>query len=542
MQQQRDRMISTLKTMPRIARFVDFYFRSSAPDGAALDLEQTLRAFEDIHFWFEDHLDKDFDAWCFTLSLGLAHCLGESGDVSWLNFEYLHRYVRASLSNDAHLFPHKRQPNIITPPEQIKKPRLLDDDYFRLCRAEIVKDRDSLSDLIHFRDSNYARAVWQILLEHHRGILTALLPHLCEIAEGKAERRELGLRALCAQVIGRIGEIDPEGITAAHIDRWMYSDEVSHRALVAFIYQGILASDNERYRTHFIDRLNALTATDVEDGKYEKNHVLTSIAVYAQIGADHLPLAMEGLERIAGKKLVPVIEDMQRVGRLIERTDNEFAQRETVEEAIELLVYQQMLSDFAERLYAEQGSTFVGVQYAFWTLCLNTDPIEVFTELRRWIKRSNQATGALVALMFLSNEGIAANLESEKFEVSPDETSTEKISCNAILASLKPQAINEMARFLVAIYESFSVSFVIPSRFKRYLHESFVFRLKTWAEEALTIESCRHSMESLFVELMRLHQRVLFDTIFRLLNDRSFGKKQPALKKAFVDTVLWQQS
>jgi hypothetical protein len=288
--------------------------------------------------------------------------------------------------------------------------------------------------------------------------------------------------------------------------------------------------------------LTALTATDVEDEKYEKNHVLTSIAVYAQIGADHLPLAMEGLERIAGKKLVPVIEDMQRVGRLIERTDNEFAQRETVEEAIELLVYQQMLSDFAERLYAEQGSTFVGVQYAFWTLCLNTDPIEVFTELRRWIKKSNQATGALVALMFLSNEGIAANLESEKFEVSPDETSTEKISCNAILASLKPQAISEMARFLVAIYESFSVSFVIPSRFKRYLHESFVFRLKTWAEEALTIESCRHSMESLFIELMRLHQRVLFDTIFRLLNDRSFGKKQPALKKAFVDTVLWQQS
>jgi len=144
--------------------------------------------------------------------------------------------------------------------------------------------------------------------------------------------------------------------------------------------------------------------------------------------------------------------------------------------------------------------------------------------------------------MFLSNEGIAVNLESEKFEISPDETSAEKISCNAILASLRPEAINEMARFLVAIYESFSVSFVIPSRFKRYLHESFVFRLKTWAEEALTIESCRHSMESLFVELMRLHQRVLFDTIFRLLNDRSFGKKQPALKKAFVDIVLWQQS
>src|SRR5690349_4201186 len=49
MQQQQDLMIGTLKTMPRLARFVDFYFRSSAPDGAALDLEQTLRAFEDIH-------------------------------------------------------------------------------------------------------------------------------------------------------------------------------------------------------------------------------------------------------------------------------------------------------------------------------------------------------------------------------------------------------------------------------------------------------------------------------------------------------------
>ena len=67
-----------------------------------------------------------------------------------------------------------------------------------------------------------------------------------------------------------------------------------------------------------------------------------------------------------------------------------------------------------------------------------------------------------------------------------------------------------------------------------------MLRLKTWAEEALPIEACRHTMEQLFVELMHVHQKKLFDPVFRLLHDKEFGKKHPELKKEFADAVLWQ--
>ena len=201
-----------------------------------------------------------------------------------------------------------------------------------------------------------------------------------------------------------------------------------------------------------------------------------------------------------------------------------------------------MLGDLAARLFNDQRYTFVGVQIAFMSLCLTTDPISVFTELRRWMKTSNQATGALVALMFLSNEGIAAELESHRFEVTSDEEgSTERHTCNAIVASLKSdESVTEMALFLVTLYEGFSVPFVFPSRLMRYLHESLMLRLKTWAEDALKNDSCRRVMEQLFIKVMHVHQKKLYDSVFRLLNDKNFGKKYPEKKKAFVDAVLWQ--
>ncbi len=563
-------LIDSLKNMPRLAGFIDYYAMASAANGEPLDLDEALRRFDDVGYWFKKNLSKDFEEWSFTLSLGLAHCLGDTQDVSWFGFEYLRRSVFAWLKGDEQLFPEEPEQNKTNGSGlKERKLRLLDDEYLDACRAEIVKDNNSLSDLIVFRSRNYPGRLWEVMLQHYRSILSLLLPHLLETAENGGPRNDVAHRVLCARLIGRIGEIDPDRITRELMDRWMASDEITHQALMGALYEGILASKSERYRTSFLDRLKGLTnsqskdeveeesgnsndvvvlveeAEESEDKKAEKKLMLALTAVYAQIGDQHFELSMRGLERIAENKLVRVIEDFQRLGRLIERTQNAFQQRLSREEAEEVLpIFQEMVTDVIERLFNPQRYTFAGVQFAFWSLCLSKDPISVFAELRRWIKTSNQATGALVALMFLSDEGIATHLESQKVEIESGETgSSQRHWCNEILASLRSdQATRELALFLVTLYESFTVPFVIPSGLMQVLQESLVLRLKIWAEEALTIETCRHATVKLFVELMRVHQGKLFDLVYRLLHDKKFGKKHPELKKSFVDAVLWQSS
>jgi hypothetical protein len=247
---------------------------------------------------------------------------------------------------------------------------------------------------------------------------------------------------------------------------------------------------------------------------------------------------MNGLKDIAQNKLAPIMKDVQRIGRLVERTKREFAQETSAQEALGLLVFQDMLLDLAERLYNQQGRTFVGVQYALSSLCLSTDPIVVVRELRKWIESSNQAMGALVALMFLIKDGVASTLESVQVEVLNGD---ERKTCNPITAALTTgqDSVVEVARFLVTIFEAVSVTFFLPKQFQDYLRESFLSHLTVWIEDALPIESCRQAMESLLTELMRIHKRVLYKPIDSFLNSPAFLKREPELKRAFVDSILW---
>lgn len=525
-------IISELKTMPEIVEFLEEYLSAQEP----LELAEAIRRHQNIKHWFRDELEPDFEAWCFALSLGLVHWSAKFKHVSWFDFEYIRRLVWFCLRRDQELFPQKLgQPESVLGEISPRSPVLTDDLCEAKSRARIFSDSNHLADQISFRNEGYPQKVWPTMFTHYRRVLAILLERFCAVVQ--SSDADFDRRDLCAQIIGRIGEIDPERITLTAMHRWIDSGNVLQRASVAGLYEGILASENQRYKQYFLQELAALT-TGGDDDKNEKHRTLTAIAVYARI-ADYDPLlSMKGLEKIVRKKLVPAMTDAHHVQKYLQRTEKFFEQRLSEEEAITLLGYQEMLRDLAQRMYAQQGSTFVGVQFALCSLAVTVGPMKIFHELRNWIDSSNRETGALIALMFLFEDGIAAMLSTEKVQVS--DGSEKPKSCSLIVESLTKgrEPIVEMALFLVTLYESFAASHTYPRRFTRFLTECLMLQLTSWVDEGIKIQPCREALVALFKEMMRIRRQVLSDRLERLLHSNAFLKHERKLKSEFAEAIL----
>lgn len=526
--------LSERLTLPRLLSFCEYFLGQQE---ATADLAESLLRFDDIAHWFEHGLAADFDSWCFAFTLGISHQLSATPGVSWFDFEQLRREVRQCFRRDPEMFPPRRPSIELDAAKNGAHPAMLPDSFFlEKCRAEIVRDPASLTELIHFCDPDYARQLWEIILRQHRRQLYALLPRLWQLTDfRRADGARTTQRLFSAQLLGRLGELAPERIAGDWLEHCLEHNEVRARPLAGAFYQGILSSKNERYRYYFLQRLQKLGNSPATGP--EKHHLLIALAVHSQIGALVEPTwVLNELKRIAERELVPMLHEGRKLARLLHRTEDALREQPTLADALNVSFYREFLQAWAERLYAERLSAFVYTQYALSALCLKADPILVFKDLRHWMETTDALTGALVALMFLLENGIAARLEAERVDIS-SHAGTAAETCNPLILALTggPTAVRELAQFLVTMYESFAA---LPSEFRRYLHESFLLHLTNWVEESLSQESSRTALLQLFEELMMVHQKALFRPLQDWLESQKFRQNDSSPKQAFADAVL----
>jgi hypothetical protein len=530
----RDELLDVFHFGSSLAEFADFYVDHYRPD---LGLAEAIARFHDTSEWLLQELEQDFEFWSFGFTLALAQCVRDAQGVAWLDFDRLHRRVRQWLRRDLNR-PAAPAEGDGDDDAEIH-PALSEAPLLRRCRAVIVKDSSTLADIIQFRDGVPPRRLWAVIMERHRRALTTILPGLRDLAEGGQDDLR-SLRELAAQILGRIGEVDPQRIIYPLLERWMRSDRGRHHAVVGPLFEGVMGSANERYRTLCFDHLRTVWRSAPSGGRAGMQGLHAAIGAYSWIGDHDLGLAMRELGEIAREHLVPMVADMQELARMLSVLENEHRQRAKAGEGVDtlLLSCQTLLAHLMSRVYREKGPTLLGMQASLVSLCLTAGPIPVFRELRQWIADGGWKTGVLVALMFLHESGIANALAASRVEVGAGEGPVTALNPLVESVGRSGDEMLQTALFLGDLYESLSTPHRVDASLLRHCRDSLQDHLLSWVRDAAPLPEYAASMRSLLKTTAHTHEGILRVPLQQLLARPDFCDPTEPKLRAFAASVV----
>lgn len=525
----REWVLGTFRYATQVCEFIDHYVELGI---AGLELEEAHRRMENTDGRILHDLDGDFEGWSFAFTLALAQCGGEARGVPWVDVDRLHRYVRQWLRRDLNL-RYADAPGADVDADADADTRLEFSDTRLLTRTHAVVDESAPSYTVRFCDGAPPEGMWKAMLKRHRRALLTVVPGLRALAE-RGDEEMKSLRMLAARILGRIGEMDAASITLPLMDRWAHSGTRHGEAALGPLLDGVLASRAERYRDACLRHLQALQRA-TSPGKDPHAHLPAVIAAWSWVGDHDLPLAMKELGAIARERLAPMIEDTERIERLLGKIERIGTQQQSARGAAILMSCHAVLRDVASRIYAQQGGAFLGVQFSVASLCVTGSPIPVFTELRKWIAEGEWKMGGVVALMFLPERGIADQLKVSRVETG---SAAGAGSCTPLVEWLAEgeAAVRQAARFLGDLFESLLTPFAASAQLQRDCVESLHGHLVDWVRDALPVPEHVAAMRGLFEALLRTHDGVLRDPLLNLLARPEFTGDDHGMR-AFAASV-----
>jgi hypothetical protein len=561
----REQLLGTFPYAARLAEFVDFWLGIDPPP----PLDEALRRFNDTSRFLLSEVDGDFDAWSFGFTLALAHCARDADGVRWVDFDRLHGYVRQWLRRD---LAQRKAADEDEDDLLDLRLELSDEALQKRCRAEVRKDHDTLADQIHFRDGG-SEALWRVMLGRHRRVLGALLPRMRDLVERLGDGEDdRALRGIAAQIVGRIGEIDPQRLVLPLVTRWVDAPAPARRSAVGPLFQGVMGSSNERYRSMCLAHLNGMLpeppqageitivaapstvvpAVDVRSGGQKprasgspNERLVTIMGTYTWVGRYDLPLAMRELGAISAAHLVPVADRAQPIIRelgvigatldqqvaLGEAPASPLVRRMSADELAQLISRYEALSDELDGMIPESGPVLAGLQTALLSLCQTVGTIPVFREMRGWITEGGWKQAVLLALMLFYEDGVAQALADERVDLpAADGRRTVRSSVLVEAVASGEDAVRQTARLVGDLYESISVLFKVHGPLPRFCVETLAEHLTRWAQDALPVPVHRAAMKRLFELLARTHDGILRAPLLRVLNGPGFARGKPEMR------------
>lgn len=512
LRERREWLLDTFAYAPQLTEFVSLYADLNLP---GLDMEDAWRRFHDSGGRLLRDRDGDLEGWAAVFALAMAQCVRDARGARWVDFDGLHRRVREWLHADLRWRDRdRREPEAGAAEEP--PPEFSDAPLLKAAHAEEYVDHETLASMVRFRNGVPPEQLWTALLRDHRRALVTALSGLRELAE---EGTPLGL--LAARAVGRMGEMDPDRVIVPAVTEWMRTSGGRHQGLLGPLFDGVLASGNEQYRTVCLRWFRTVRQGRAAPGGTPNERLPAVIAAYSWIGDHELVHAMTELGAVAREHLAPLIANEQRASRLMSQVEHSLQEWNTVRSAVELLTYHAKLLEWACDLYSEKGHIFVALQLTLNSLCATRGPIPVIAQLRKWIAEGGWTAGVLVALMFLQENGIADDLRKAKVTAGEG---LPGVSCNPLVVWMGEgeDEVRQVARFLGDIFESLSTRFMVARGLQRFCAASLEAHLTDWVRDALPVPGYAAAMRTLIQTLAPLNDGMLREPLMALLRKPSF--------------------
>jgi hypothetical protein len=238
-------LYSRLGTLPRLAQFLDQYL--TAILHGELTLENALDRYGDLGRWFLQQLPRDnLLAWSHAVVLALLSFEQADYGVAWLDYcrfyEWFLPTLRASFPTDRKHW----QGDLIHS----------DVAFFGQLKAQVLKDQHPVRSRVRFEQGrSMAGPLSQALFKDGHRIITPLLSllkrALFEEADPDPEANKRGRErpsfVLMAKLLGRLGELDAQGVVKTLIREWINRPNGMLWQAIGLVIQGSYRSGNRTY-------------------------------------------------------------------------------------------------------------------------------------------------------------------------------------------------------------------------------------------------------------------------------------------------------